>query len=168
MIGDMAKGKSFLNLFCYTATATLHAALGGAKSSVSVDMSKTYLRWAEKNFTVNDISQKQHTLVQGDCVNWLSECREGFDLILLDPPSFSNSKRMEGVLDIQRDHVSMINRCMELLLPGGTLIFSNNLRSFKMDSEALENYTLENITDKTIDPDFQRNKRIHQCWLITR
>lgn len=166
LIAEMTQGKSFLNLFCYTATATLHAAVGGAQSSVSVDMSKTYLRWAEKNFIANDVSKKQHQLIQADCVEWLNQCREGFDVILLDPPSFSNSKKMEGVLDIQRDHVAMIKRCMDLLLPGGTLIFSNNLRSFKLDESSLAHYRLDDITDKTFDPDFQRNKRIHNCWLI--
>ncbi len=166
MIGEMAQGKRFLNLFCYTATATVHAALGGANSSVSVDMSKTYLRWAEKNFQANNISSHKHELVQADCLTWLNECRQGFDVIMLDPPSFSNSKRMEGVLDVQRDHVAMVKRCMDLLLPGGTLVFSNNLRSFKLDDEALDEYQIENISSKTLDPDFQRNKRIHQCWLI--
>ena len=167
MISEMSRGKSFLNLFCYTATSTLHAAAGGAKSSVSVDMSKTYLRWAEKNFIANDVSKNQHELIQADCIEWLNQCRDGFDLILLDPPSFSNSKKMEGVLDVQRDHVAMIKRCMDLLLPGGTLIFSNNLRSFKLDESSLAHFHLDEITDKTFDPDFQRNKRIHKCWLIT-
>lgn len=166
MVGEMVQGKRFLNLFCYTATATVHAALGGASHSVSVDMSKTYLRWAEKNFQANNISTDRHELVQGDCLTWLNDCRQGFDVIMLDPPSFSNSKRMEGVLDVQRDHVAMIKRCMDLLLPGGTLLFSNNLRSFKLDDEALSAYQVENISAKTLDPDFQRNKRIHQCWLI--
>ncbi|MBR9912657.1 MAG: bifunctional 23S rRNA (guanine(2069)-N(7))-methyltransferase RlmK/23S rRNA (guanine(2445)-N(2))-methyltransferase RlmL [Gammaproteobacteria bacterium] len=167
MLGDMAMGKRFLNLFCYTATATVHAALGGARESVSVDMSHTYLKWAEKNFKANNISTARHQLLQGDCLQWLQDCRQGFDLILLDPPSFSNSKRMEGVLDVQRDHVAMIERCMELLLPGGSLVFSNNLRSFKLDEAALARYRVENITARTLDPDFQRNQKIHQCWLIS-
>ncbi len=166
MISEMSRGKRFLNLFCYTATATLHAAIGGARESVSVDMSKTYLKWAEKNFLANNLSLDKHKLVQGNCLEWLQQCRQGFDLIMLDPPSFSNSKRMEGVLDVQRDHVAMINRCMELLQPGGTLVFSNNLRSFRLDEEALSVYEVENITAKTLDPDFSRNPRIHQCWLI--
>ncbi|GAB3091636.1 bifunctional 23S rRNA (guanine(2069)-N(7))-methyltransferase RlmK/23S rRNA (guanine(2445)-N(2))-methyltransferase RlmL [Aestuariicella hydrocarbonica] len=165
-IAQMARGKRFLNLFCYTATATVHAGLGGARESVSVDMSNTYLKWAEKNFEANNLSTAKHQLVQGDCLQWLQDCREGFDLIMLDPPSFSNSKRMEGVLDIQRDHVAMIDRCMEILLPGGCLVFSNNLRSFKLDDEIGARYAVENITQQTLDPDFKRNARIHQCWLI--
>lgn len=167
-IADSARGKRFLNLFCYTATATVHAALGGSRESVSVDMSHTYLKWAEKNFQANNISTAKHQLVQADCLQWLADCRQGFDLIMLDPPSFSNSKRMEGVLDVQRDHVAMIQRCMELLSPGGQLIFSNNLRSFKLDEESLAAYRIDNITDQTLDPDFARNRKIHQCWIITQ
>ncbi|ODS22472.1 23S rRNA (guanine(2445)-N(2))/(guanine(2069)-N(7))-methyltransferase [Candidatus Endobugula sertula] len=166
MIGQMSQGKTFLNLFCYTATATLHAALGGATSSTSVDMSKTYLDWAEKNFRANYINTQRHQLVRDNCTHWLNNCREGFDVILLDPPSFSNSKRMQGVFDVQRDHGSMIHRCMELLTPGGTLVFSSNLRSFTLDKVLTEIYQVEDITQKTLDVDFQRNKKIHYCFLI--
>ncbi|MGS2716633.1 bifunctional 23S rRNA (guanine(2069)-N(7))-methyltransferase RlmK/23S rRNA (guanine(2445)-N(2))-methyltransferase RlmL [Eionea flava] len=166
MITQMVNGKQFLNLFCYTATATVHAALAGAQSSVSVDMSNTYLEWAEENFSVNHLNSERHTLVQQDCLKWLADCREGFDVILLDPPSFSNSKRMDDVLDIQRDHAAIIHRCMELLNHGGTLIFSNNLRSFRLDKAISDTYCVDNITDKTLDPDFQRNRKIHQCYLI--
>lgn len=166
LIAQMTKGKSFLNLFCYTASASVHAALGGAKNSVSVDMSRTYTEWARRNFEVNDLNLVQHQLVQQDCLRWMQECRQGFDVILLDPPSFSNSKKMDAVLDIQRDHVALIKRSMELLNPNGTLIFSNNLRSFTLDDNALAEYTVENITDQTLDPDFSRNRKIHHCWLI--
>jgi 23S rRNA (guanine2445-N2)-methyltransferase / 23S rRNA (guanine2069-N7)-methyltransferase len=166
MITTMVNGKQFLNLFCYTATATVHAALAGASSSVSVDMSNTYLDWAEENFDANSISTERHQLVQGDCVKWLEDCRQGFDVILLDPPSFSNSKRMDDVFDVQRDHAKMIHRCMDLLNHGGTLIFSTNLRSFKLDKDILDSYRVDNVTDKTLDADFQRNKRIHQCFFI--
>jgi 23S rRNA (guanine2445-N2)-methyltransferase / 23S rRNA (guanine2069-N7)-methyltransferase len=165
-IAAMARGKRFLNLFCYTATATVQAALGGARESVSVDMSRTYLNWAERNFRLNNLSLDRHQLVQEDCLKWLQSCRQGFDLIMLDPPSFSNSKRMEGVLDVQRDHVAMIQRCMELLSPEGTLVFSNNLRSFKLDEGALQAYKIDNISRQSLDPDFQRNQKIHQCWLL--
>lgn len=170
LIRDMVAGKQFLNLFCYTATATVQAALGGksggAASSVSVDMSRTYIDWAKQNFAANNISSKRHELVQQDCLTWLEQCRQGFDVILLDPPSFSNSKRMDNVLDIQRDHVSLIQRCMELLNPNGTLIFSNNLRSFKLDPSIEQSYQTQNITRQTLDPDFQRNQKIHQCWTL--
>ena len=165
-IYSQAAGKDFLNLFCYTATATVHAALGGANSSVSVDMSNTYLDWAKQNFQKNNIHPERHQLVRDDCLNWLKHCRQGFDLILLDPPSFSNSKRMEEVLDIQRDHSQLIQRCMEILKPGGTLIFSNNLRSFVLDEALLDQYHCDNITRETLDPDFQRSTKIHHCWVI--
>lgn len=165
-IGNLCAGKDFLNLFCYTATATIHAALGGANSSISVDMSRTYLDWARQNYSQNHINFKCHELVQQDCLAWLNNCRQAFDVIFLDPPSFSNSKRMEGVLDIQRDHTTLIQRCMEILKPGGTLLFSNNLRSFKLDEILLTQFNINNITDETLDPDFQRNRKIHHCWSI--
>lgn len=163
-IRNDAMGKRFLNLFCYTASATVHAALSGAQSSVSVDMSNTYLAWAKMNLENNNISTKRHSLVRADCVEWLKECRQGFDLIMLDPPTFSNSKKTTTVLDIQRDHVSLINRCMELLTPNGTLYFSTNLRSFKIDENIVKKHQAENITASTLDPDFVRNTKIHQCW----
>ena len=165
-IYTQAAGKDFLNLFCYTATATVHAALGGANSSVSVDMSNTYVDWAKKNFDINNINLNRHKIVRGDCLVWLKDCRQGFDLILLDPPSFSNSKRMEAILDIQKDHSQLIQRCMEILNPGGILIFSNNLRSFVLDNHLLEKYQCNNMTSQTLDPDFQRNAKIHHCWTI--
>jgi len=132
-----------------------------------VDMSNTYLNWARKNFALNGLSESKNRLEQADCLKWLEENDQQFDLILLDPPSFSNSKRMEDVLDVQRDHVSMINHAMRALSEGGTLIFSNNLRSFKLDAEALSAYTITDISSKTIDEDFKRNSKIHQCWTIT-
>jgi 23S rRNA (guanine2445-N2)-methyltransferase / 23S rRNA (guanine2069-N7)-methyltransferase len=165
-IAALARGKSFLNLFCYTATATCHAALGGARESISVDMSRTYLDWARKNFSLNNISEQRHQLVQVDCLEWLKECRRGFDMIMLDPPSFSNSKRMEQVLDVQRDHVALIKRCVELLTPEGVLFFSTNLRSFKLDAEALSSFAVRDITRQTLDPDFAQNPKIHQCFEI--
>lgn len=167
MVYEQAQGKKFLNLFCYTASITVAAALGGARSSVSVDMSKTYLDWALQNFDLNHLGPYNHKLVQKDCFQWLKECREGFDLIVLDPPTFSNSKRMDGVLDIQRDHVKLISRCMELLSPQGKLYFSNNLRGFKIDQEALSEFSVNDISLQTIDEDFKRNAKIHQCFLIT-
>lgn len=167
LIAEMAKDKRFLNLFCYTATASVHAAMAGARYTVSVDMSNTYLNWARKNFALNGLSESRNRLEQADCLKWLEENDQQYDLILLDPPSFSNSKRMEDVLDVQRDHVGMIHNAMRSLAEGGTLIFSNNLRSFKLDSDALNAYTIQDISGRTIDEDFKRNPKIHQCWLIT-
>ncbi len=167
MIADLAKDKRFLNLFCYTATASVHAAMAGARYTVSVDMSNTYLNWARKNFALNGLSESRNRLEQADCLKWLEQNDQQFDLILLDPPSFSNSKRMEDVLDVQRDHVQMIKNAMRALAEGGTLVFSNNLRSFKLDTEALSAFTIKDISVQTIDEDFKRNPKIHQCWLIT-
>ena len=167
MIANMAKDTRFLNLFCYTATASVHAAMAGARYTVSVDMSNTYLNWARKNFALNGLSESRNRLEQADCLKWLENNDQQFDLILLDPPSFSNSKRMEDVLDVQRDHVGMINNAMRALAEGGTLVFSNNLRTFKLDTDALSAYTINDISAKTIDEDFKRDPKIHQCWLIT-
>lgn len=167
LIASKARDQRFLNLFCYTATASVRAAMAGAKFTVSVDMSNTYLNWARRNFALNGLSEARNRLEQADCLRWLEENTQQFDLILLDPPSFSNSKRMEDVLDIQRDHVALIHNAMRALSEGGTLVFSNNLRSFKLDSDALSAYEIKDITAQTIDQDFQRNTKIHQCWLIT-
>ncbi len=165
-VAALAAGRRLLNLFCYTGSISVAAALAGAAASVSVDLSRTYLDWAGKNFRLNRIDEQSHQRVQADCFEWLRKCRQAFDIIVLDPPSFSNSKRMQGVLDVQRDHVGLIRRCMELLNPGGTLIFSTNLRSFKLRREELSDYALENISAATLDKDFARNRKIHQCWLV--
>lgn len=165
-IYTLSQGKRFLNLFCYTATATVHAVLGGAITSVSVDMSNTYLNWAAENFTINNIDSQQHWLMQADCFDWLAKNSEKFDLILLDPPTFSNSKRMDDTLDIQRDHIKLIELTMRHLAPGGLLLFSTNFRKFKLNYAALANYKITEITPKTIDKDFIRNVKIHQCWEI--
>lgn len=167
MVGEMAVGKRFLNLFAYTGSATVHAARGGARSTTTLDMSRTYLEWAQHNLEANGYGGPKHRFVQSDCLAWLRECREQFDLIFLDPPTFSNSKRMQGTLDIQRDHVGLIQSAMRLLSPGGTLVFSNNLRRFKIDEEALYRFKLQDISRDSLPLDFERNPRIHQCWLIT-
>ncbi len=156
----------FLNLYCYTGTVTVHAALGGAASSTSVDMSRTYLQWAQRNFTLNDINTTQHELVQSDCLSFLKDCQEQYDLIFLDPPTFSNSKSTETVLDVQRDHQELIDHCMRLLAPNGLLIFSNNHRRFKLDEELFERYRVQDCTPASIDKDFARNPKIHSTWFI--
>ncbi|WP_438958194.1 bifunctional 23S rRNA (guanine(2069)-N(7))-methyltransferase RlmK/23S rRNA (guanine(2445)-N(2))-methyltransferase RlmL [Porticoccus sp.] len=166
MIGAMARGKRVLNLFCYTAAASVHAALGGATSSLSIDMSNSYLEWAGRNFTLNGLDLKQHQLLRADCLEWLEREQGAFDLVFLDPPTFSNSKKMEQVLDIQRDHGTLIGHAMAVLAPGGTLVFSNNFRKFSMDQAVLQNWQVESITEQTFDPDFQRDQKLHNCWLI--
>lgn len=166
LLREMASGTRFLNLFCYTAAATVHAALGGAVSSLSVDMSNSYLEWAGRNFALNGLDQNRHQLLRADCLDWLAKEQGQFDLIFLDPPTFSNSKKMEEVLDIQRDHSKLIDHAMAILAENGTLVFSNNFRKFILDKEVQDHYDVEDITDKTFDPDFQRNRKIHHCWLI--
>ena len=168
LIGDMVKGKTFLNLFCYTAAASVQAALAGASSSLSIDMSNTYLDWAQRNFDLNSLRSSKHTLLRADCLKWLEADTEQYDVIFLDPPTFSNSKKMNSVLDIQRDHGDMIRATMAKLAPEGTLIFSNNFRKFKMDELTLRQFDCQNITPKTLDVDFERNPRIHNVWVITR
>jgi 23S rRNA (guanine2445-N2)-methyltransferase / 23S rRNA (guanine2069-N7)-methyltransferase len=168
MLGEMAAGKRFLNLFGYTGAATVHAARGGAVASVTVDMSRTYLDWAHANFELNGLDLARHRLVQDDVLAFLDHEQERFDLIFLDPPTFSRSKRMQDTLDIQRDHVDLLRRAATLLALGGTLIFSNNFRKFRMDKEALPELNMEDISAATIPPDFARNPKIHNCWRITR
>ncbi|SER25058.1 23S rRNA m(2)G-2445 methyltransferase [Pseudomonas sp. NFACC02] len=161
-----AAGKRFLNLFCYTATASVHAAKGGARSTTSVDLSKTYLDWARRNLSLNGFSDKNR-LEQGDVMAWLESSRDEYDLIFIDPPTFSNSKRMEGVFDVQRDQVQLIDLAMARLASGGVLYFSNNFRKFQLDENLAERYAVEEITQQTIDPDFARNGKIHRAWKIT-
>ncbi|MBK5005094.1 bifunctional 23S rRNA (guanine(2069)-N(7))-methyltransferase RlmK/23S rRNA (guanine(2445)-N(2))-methyltransferase RlmL [Pseudomonas sp. S32] len=160
-----AAGKRFLNLFCYTATATVHAAKGGARSTTSVDLSKTYLDWARRNLALNGFSERNR-LAQGDVMAWLEAERESYDLIFIDPPTFSNSKRMEGVFDVQRDHVQLLDLAMARLAPGGVLYFSNNFRKFQLDEHLTARYAVEEITAQTLDPDFARNNRIHRAWRL--
>lgn len=161
-----ARGKDFLNLFCYTGTATVQAALAGARSTTSVDMSRTYLDWLRRNLIHNELPENKHRMQQADCLAWLQACRERFDLVLLDPPSFSNSKRMEKSFDVQRDHPALVSAAMAVLRPGGTLYFSNNRRGFRLDPAVAERFDCEDISAATLDPDFQRNPRIHCCWRL--
>ena len=166
MLGEMASGKRFLNLFCYTATATVQAALGGASDSVSVDMSNTYLEWARDNFALNKLDPRLHRVVRDDCFRWLETANAQFDLIFMDPPTFSNSKKMRDTLDVQRDHPRLVELAMARLAPGGTLVFSNNQRRFKLDEALSERYAVEEVTTRTFDPDFQRRTNLHHVFLL--
>ena len=161
-----AAGKRFLNLYCYTATATVHAAKGGARTTTSVDLSKTYLDWARRNLSLNGFSDK-NKLEQGDVMAWLEADRNEYDLIFIDPPTFSNSKRMEGIFDVQRDHVQLLDLAMTRLAPDGVLYFSNNFRKFILDEGLAARYSVEEISAKTIDPDYARNSKIHRAWRLT-
>ena len=165
-IGREAAGKDFLNLFCYTGAATVHAALGGAHSTTSVDLSNTYLEWLGKNLAANALAADSNTVVRENCLSWLARTRQRFDLILLDPPSFSNSKAMRDSFDVQRDHPQLLRLAMAVLRGKGCLYFSNNRRGFQIDASLLEEFHCEAITDETLPPDFQRHRKIHSCWQV--
>jgi len=172
LIQQQVKGKRFLNLFAYTGSASVHAALGGAASSVTVDMSNTYLDWTKRNFDLNGI-QGDHKLLRANCVEWLAEQagakdKPQFDLIFLDPPTFSNSKKMDEAFDIQNDHLHLLRSAVALLAADGVLYFSTNFRRFKLDRQALADFQIEDISAKTIPEDFARDQKIHYCWRITR
>lgn len=163
-ISAEAKGMRFLNLFCYTGSATVQAALGGAKRCVSVDLSNTYLAWLRKNIGHNGLAEAAHEFVRADCMQWLKEGSTLFDLVMLDPPSFSNSSRMQESFDIQRDHAGLIEAAMARLAPEGKLYFSCNRRRFRL-AEALEaQFDCTDITEETLDPDFPRRPPAHRCW----
>jgi 23S rRNA (guanine2445-N2)-methyltransferase / 23S rRNA (guanine2069-N7)-methyltransferase len=169
MLRNWARDADFLNLFCYTASATVYAAAGGARSSVSVDLSNTYLDWAQENLVLNGFASPKHELCRADCRKWLEEqSARGprFDLIFLDPPTFSNSKRMQGILDVQRDHAAMIRHALQLLRPAGRLVFSTNYSRFKLDAAALGEFDIEDISARTIPKDFERHARIHRCYIV--
>lgn len=164
-----AAGKRFLNLFCYTAGFTVYAAAGGAKSSVSVDISNTYLDWSRRNLELNEIDPDAHRLERADVLQWLPQAareRRQFDLIVCDPPTFSNSKKMKGFFDVEVMHPDLINGSLRLLAPGGTLYFSTNYRGFRLREEALRPCRAEEISHLTVPEDY-RNKKIHRCWRIT-
>lgn len=165
-LAESAAGKSVLNLFSYTGAATVHAAVGGARSSTSVDLSRTYLDWFKRNLALNGLDDGPHRAIRADVAEWLAQCREHFDLIFLDPPSFSNSKKMDSALDIQRDHARLIREAMRCLAADGVLIFSTNLRRFRLDDDLADEYEIEDRSAWSIPKDFERNRKIHQCWFI--
>jgi 23S rRNA (guanine2445-N2)-methyltransferase / 23S rRNA (guanine2069-N7)-methyltransferase len=173
MVAALAAGKRFLNLFAYTGAATVQAMLAGALTTTSVDMSATYTDWARRNAALNGIAGRSHEFVQADCVEWLAQHAADrgvplYDVIFLDPPTFSNSKRMDGTFDVQRDHVALLRDAGALLAPGGVLVFSTNNRRFTLDTDALPELVAEDITAATIPQDFARNPRIHRCFRLVR
>jgi 23S rRNA (guanine2445-N2)-methyltransferase / 23S rRNA (guanine2069-N7)-methyltransferase len=164
-----AQRRRFLNLFCYTGTATVYAAAGGARSTTSVDLSATYLDWAQRNLTLNGFLSRDHELVRADAREWVADAgrRDArYDLIFLDPPTFSRSKRMEGTLDVQRDHSPLVDACMNLLAKDGVLVLSTNAQRFKLDPALAERYAVLDISAATLPQDFARNPRIHRCYEI--
>lgn len=167
MIRDLSHGKDFLNLFCYTGSATVYAAIGEAATTTSVDMSGTYLDWARRNMDLNSIRGPQHRFHRADVIQWIRKQKAQYGLIFLDPPTYSRSKTMEGDFDVQRDHVFLIQEAVRLLAPGGTLIFSTNRRKFKLDDNGLEGLKIEDITKDTIPRDFEKSKWVHQCFKIS-
>ena len=178
-IRELAGGRRFLNLFAYTGSATVYAAAGGALATTSVDLSRAYLDRAADNLVLNGFMTAEegggHNLVRADCMEWLGTQtslprgeRAPYGLILLDPPTFSNSKRMEGILDVQQDHVRLIRSAAGLLDDDGVLLFSTNSRRFVLDVAALTDLVVDDITRSTVPPDFARNPRVHRCWSITR
>ena len=163
--GRTLKGQRFLNCFCYTATASVHAALSGAITT-NVDLSYTYLNWAKDNFRLNKITFSNHEFIQADCLEWLKNCKRTFNVIFLDPPSFSNSKRMQTTLDIQRDQELLIDLAMQLLAPEGALYFSNNLKKFKLSSTVSEKYLVKDVSMQYLDEDFKRSKSKRHCYTL--
>jgi len=166
-----AAGKHFLNLFAYTGTASVHAALGDAETTTTVDMSATYLAWTDRNLALNGLPESRHRLIQADVMAWLrdeqtAQPSELYELIFVDPPTFSNSKRMDDIFDVQRDHTQLLRMAMNLLTPDGTLYFSNNFRKFQLDDWLTAQYEIEDISAETIGFDFERNAKIHRCWRL--
>lgn len=168
LVRELAAGRRFLNLFSYTGSFTVYAAAGGAADSESVDLSNTYLEWAGRNLRLNGHDLARHQLVRADAFAYLEgAARAGkqFDLIVLDPPSFSNSKRMQDVLDVQRDHSRLIAGCMQLLSTHGELVFSTNRRHFELDPGMAKAYRCEDIHQWSVPEDF-RSRTIHRCWRV--
>ena len=170
-IANLAAGRDFLNLFAYTGSASVYAAAGHAQTTTTVDMSNTYLAWAEDNMALNGFKGDTHRTIRANCLEWLQAAQQEaqrYGLIFLDPPTFSNSSRMEGVFDIQRDHVSLIQMAAALLTADGQLVFSTNRRDFKLDAASLSALAIKDISHETLPLDFKRNAKIHACWLINK
>jgi len=167
LVRDEAKDKQVLNLFCYTGSATVYAK--DAAQTTSVDLSNTYLAWAEENFALNKLDPRRHRVVKDDCLHWMEAAIASgarYDVIFLAPPTFSNSKGMDETLDLQRDHTAMLASCEQLLAKDGLLYFVNHFRRFKM--QAPDGLAYEELTKRTLPPDFQRDARFHNAWLLRR
>ncbi len=167
MVRDVAGGKRFLNLFAYTGSFTVYAAAGGATQSTTVDWSNTYLEWAKRNLLLNGFEPGPHQFVRQSAVDFVYEHpREPtYDLAVVDPPTFSNSKRTENLWDVQRDSLPLLQQLLRLMKPGGVIYFSNNFRQFKMNAEELAASQVHEISNQTVPPNY-RNRKIHRCWRI--
>ena len=165
-LGREAKGKHFLNLFAYSGAATVHAAMGGAVTTTSVDLSEKYLAWAKMNLAVNGLALASHRFIAADCRAWLQEDSGFYDLILLDPPTFANTKKKGLVFDIGRDHAWLLDLAMRRLSRDGVLFFSTNFRGFVLDESVSERFDMREISKGTIPFDFARNPKIHRVWEV--
>lgn len=168
MVRERAEGKKVLNLFAYTGSFTVYAAAGHAAATTTIDLSNTYLDWARRNLALNKLDDPRHQFLRADILQWLEQPhREKYDLIILDPPTFSNSKNMFGILDTQRDHPKIVNRLLEMTHPGGQILFSTNFRKFRLETDKIPGATIRDISAKTVPEDF-RNKKIHYCFEILK
>lgn len=163
-----SRGKRFLNLYGYTGTASVQAAMGGAASTVTVDLSATYLHWTKMNFAVNGLAEQKNSVERADCLQWLEKSTAQFDLIFIDPPTFSNTKKEQRIFDIQRDHARLIELAMARLDSDGLLIFSTNFRRFQLDDRLLALYQVKDISKESVPFDFARNPKIHSCWEVRK
>jgi 23S rRNA (cytosine1962-C5)-methyltransferase len=165
-VREEARGQHFLNLFAYTGAFTVYAAAGGAARTVTVDLSNTYLDWAEENLALNGLADTRHTLIRADVLPWLEAQRdepERYGLVVCDPPSFSTSKRMSGTFNVQRDHARLLSAIRAVLAPGGVLYFSTNFQGFTLGDAAVRGLEVRELTPDSLPEDFQR-KEIHRCW----
>ncbi|QCI16032.1 bifunctional 23S rRNA (guanine(2069)-N(7))-methyltransferase RlmK/23S rRNA (guanine(2445)-N(2))-methyltransferase RlmL [Buchnera aphidicola] len=169
LLGSMSKGKDFLNLFSYTGTATVYAGLGEAKSTTSVDISNTYIRWSKRNMSINNLTNSKNIFIQSDCINWVKKNKKKFDLIFINPPTFSNSKKMHQSFDLKRDYLDLMTDLKKILNNKGYIIFSSSTKNFTIDINHLNKIKLhvKNITKKTQSKDYLKNSKIYHSWLIT-
>ena len=169
LVSSIAKGKRVLNLFAYTCSFSVHAAFAGASFTKSVDMSNTYTAWGRDNFILNALSSKNNVIVRADCMKFLDQELSSsslFDIIIIDPPTISRSKKMDQIFDVQIDYLTILSKALLLLSTNGVIFFSTNSRKFKLDASLLPACSIQEITEKTIPFDFH-NKKIHRCWRLT-
>ena len=167
LVSSMASGKRLLNLFAYTSSFSVHAAVAGAAYTKSVDMSNTYTEWGRDNFLLNSISLKNNPIIREDCLKFLeNENEEKYDLIVIDPPTISRSKKMDQMFDVQVDYIYLISKALKLLSKEGTIFFSTNFRKFDFDENLFKGCSILEISQKTIPIDFH-NQKIHRCWKIS-
>jgi 23S rRNA (guanine2445-N2)-methyltransferase / 23S rRNA (guanine2069-N7)-methyltransferase len=163
-LAELTQGKTFLNLFAYTGSASIYAAMGGATATTTVDISETYLTRAQANLALNGFGGPLHQTIEADCMEWLRNNRERYGVIFVDPPTFSNARHRKLTFDIQNDHAVLLRLAMQHLARGGILVFSTNFKKFKLDPSLLDDFSVEEISEQTVPLDFQRNRRIHRCW----